>query len=69
MTGQAPVIRAGQTGCPCGCRTRLPYIDDEDCARHRPMPEPREWPSYDVRDLGVVPHDRARCGACQAVGV
>lgn len=24
------------TGCPCGCRTRLPWLDDPDCVRHQP---------------------------------
>ena len=56
------------TGCPCGCMTRLPWIDDPDCARHRPAPGAREWPSYDVTSLGLVPHDRARCPECLAVG-
>lgn len=27
------------TGCPCGCMTKLPYIDDPDCVRRRPHPE------------------------------
>jgi hypothetical protein len=25
------------SGCPCGCRTRLPWLDDPQCARHRPV--------------------------------
>lgn len=28
------------TGCPCGCMTKLPYLDDPDCARHREGPQP-----------------------------
>lgn len=24
-------------GCPCGCRTRLPWIDDPECVRHQPV--------------------------------
>jgi hypothetical protein len=27
---------AAVTGCPCGCRTWLPWIDDPECLRHRP---------------------------------
>ena len=57
------------TGCACGCLTRLPYFDDPDCARHRPPPAGREWPDYNVVTLGLVPHDRERCGACRVVGV
>lgn len=26
------------TGCPCGCTTKLPWIDDPDCVRHLPLP-------------------------------
>jgi hypothetical protein len=60
--------RAADLGCPCGCRTRLPWIDDPDCIRHKPTPPAADWPAYDVRDLGLDPHDRATCGRCQAVG-
>jgi hypothetical protein len=28
------------TGCPCGCMTKLPYLDDPGCARHRDGPQP-----------------------------
>lgn len=55
-------------GCPCGCRTRLPYADDPDCVRHLPVPKPRDWGGYDVAVLGLVPHDRELCELCQAVG-
>jgi hypothetical protein len=47
--------------------TRLPYLDDPDCVRHLPVPAPREPANYDVITLGLVPHDRDRCPACQAV--
>ena len=62
--------RAGPlpTGCPCGCRTRLPWIDDPDCIRHLPTPPAVDWPAADVRDLGLEAHDRATCDRCQAVG-
>lgn len=23
------------TGCPCGCISKLPYLDDPECARNR----------------------------------
>ncbi len=26
------------------------------------------WPLYDVADLGLAPHPRETCAACQAVG-
>lgn len=32
------------TGCPCGCMTKLPWLDDPDCARHQPAGEPADWP-------------------------
>ncbi len=51
--------------CPCGCRTRLPWVDDPDCIRHRPLPAVRDWPNYDVRTLGLEPHDRRLCARCQ----
>ncbi len=57
-----------RTGCPCGCRTRLPWLDDESCIRHRPLPPARDWPGYTVADLGLVPHPRETCQACQAAG-
>jgi hypothetical protein len=53
-------------GCPCGCRTRLPWVDDPDCLRHRPLPEPVDWPHYTTQTLGLQPHDRAACRTCQA---
>jgi hypothetical protein len=31
------VPRAADTGCPCGCRTRPPWLDDPACIRHRPL--------------------------------
>ena len=34
-----------------------------------PRRDPDEpWPVYDIVDLGLLPHDRALCEACQAVG-
>ena len=57
------------SGCPCGCRTRPPWGDDPDCVRHQPLPPVRDWPHYDVITLGLVPHPRENCPACQAVGV
>lgn len=54
------------SGCPCGCRTQLPWFDDPDCVRHRPVPRPREQAVYDVEVLGLVPHDRAACAQCRA---
>jgi hypothetical protein len=24
-------------GCPCGCRSAMPWLDDSDCLRHRPL--------------------------------
>lgn len=55
------------TGCPCGCRTKLPWFDDEDCVRHLPLPKAIAWPHYDVWTLGLQAHDRASCRPCQAV--
>jgi hypothetical protein len=62
------VLRATLTGCPCGCMTRLPWLDDPGCIRHRPLPAARAWGGYDVITLGLVPHPRETCGSCQAVG-
>ena len=57
------------TGCPCGCRTRLPWFDDPDCIRHQPTPPAVDYrDAADVRDLGLEAHDRAVCERCQAVG-
>lgn len=33
----------GATGCPCGCLTKPPWLDDEDCVRHRPIGAPLDW--------------------------
>ncbi len=62
------VARPADIGCPCGCVTRLPWLDDEDCVRHLPLPEARDWPVYDRRMLGLEAHDRTLCASCQAVG-
>ena len=40
------------------------YSSDERPTRSPDQP----WPVYDVRDLGLVPHDRRRCARCRAVG-
>jgi len=49
-------------GCPCGCRTRLPYTDDEDCVRNQPVPEARRWGGYDAVTLGMgCSHDGLHC--------
>jgi len=55
------------TGCPCGCRSVLPWSDDADCIHHQPMPGPVSWIPYDIHDLGLEPHDPALCRSCQAV--
>ena len=60
------VIASPLDGCPCGCRTRLPWIDDPLCVRHRPLPRPVRWPSYDIGTLGLADHDRRLCDRCQA---
>ncbi len=59
-------IRIRVADCPCGCRTRLPWVDDPGCIRHRPL-RIIAWPAYDVEVLGLVPHDRATCPRCRAV--
>lgn len=52
------------TGCPCGCRSVPPYIDDPDCARHKPLGPVVEWGTYDVTTLGTgCDHRDARCPA------
>lgn len=56
-----------RTGCPCGCRTRLPWLDDPECIRHQPMPAPHNWHRYDTQLLGLAAHYRERCPHCQAV--
>jgi len=70
MTGYLAVADRSQRrgGCPCGCRSRLPWLDDEDCIRHRPLPPAHDWPFYDALTLGLVPHWRESCRQCQAVG-
>lgn len=30
-------IAQAAVGCPCGCRTWPPFIDDPDCVRHQPL--------------------------------
>jgi hypothetical protein len=32
-----PSVPRRSPGCPCGCRTRLPWIDDPECVRHQPF--------------------------------
>lgn len=34
------------TGCPCGCLTRLPWLDDPDCARRRRARPGRELAAW-----------------------
>jgi len=58
------VSRWRPAGCPCG-ELACP---GPDCLAFRPLPEPVEWPAYDVITLGLVPHDRAGCRRCMAVG-
>lgn len=55
------------TGCPCGCMTKLPWLDDPDCSRHKLVAPPRPAGEYDVLVLGLVPHDRTTCPQCRAV--
>ncbi len=62
------VLRATLTGCPCGCMTKLPWLDDPRCIRNQPVPAARAWGGYDVITLGLVPHPRETCASCQAVG-
>ena len=61
-----PSITARWLNCPCGCQTRLPFIDDPRCIRYRPMPPAVDWPHYDTSELGLVAHERASCKHCQA---
>lgn len=30
-------------GCPCGCTTRPPWIDDPECIRHAPLGDEIDW--------------------------
>jgi hypothetical protein len=55
------------TGCPCGCES-TPWYDDPDCWRHRPVEQRDQQAAYDVVTLGLVPHNRATCVQCIAVG-
>lgn len=55
-------------GCPCGCRTKRPWILDPECIRYRPLGPVIAYDGHDVADLGLVPHPRDNCAACQAVG-
>ena len=41
------------TGCPCGCRTRLPWLDDPDCVRHQPIREPEQCANVEFVPDGV----------------
>ncbi len=49
----AIVARPSVTWCPCGCLTKLPWYDDPDCIRHKPLPAAVDWPSYDKQALGM----------------
>ena len=53
IVARGSVTTAGLTGCPCGCRTKLPWIDDPDCIRHQPTGPARDFGSYDVIALGT----------------
>lgn len=57
-------------GCPCGCESRPPYVDDPACKRHRPMGPAVDYgqQQHDVETLGLAPHNRATCEHCRAVG-
>jgi hypothetical protein len=41
-------------------------VTEPEEAAHRDPDEP--WPVYDIADLGLTPHPRETCAACQAVG-
>jgi hypothetical protein len=43
--------------------TRLPYVDDESCIRHRLDLGSQPWPTYDVHDLGLACDHGATCAA------
>lgn len=55
------------TGCPCGCLTKPPYIDDPECVRRGPISrwrgDPR--PTYDVITLGLACDHGPTCVAKQ----
>ena len=52
------------TGCPCGCLTMPPWIDDPDCIRHEPLGPVVQWDGYDVIALGTgCDHQDFRCPA------
>lgn len=38
-------------GCPCGCRTRLPWVDDPECVRHQPFSF--DWSLYEPIGAGA----------------
>jgi hypothetical protein len=40
------------TGCPCGCMTKLPYVDDLACVRHQPLTF--DWALYDCASRAPV---------------
>src|SRR5258708_39324054 len=43
-----------------------PY-DQVAASLRLPAPQPVDWPAYTVVTLGMVPHQRDTCAACQAV--
>jgi len=59
-------VTTADAGCPCGCMTRPSRADDPGCIRYWPVPTARAWTAYDVRVLGLEPHDRTLCRFCQA---
>jgi len=50
--GEVDVIStvSSSGSCPCGCLTRLPYVDDPECVRHRPLTY-----DYGLYESGGVP--------------
>jgi hypothetical protein len=50
-------------------RERHGYFTRAELGDPAPGRDPDEdWPSYDVVTLGLAPHPRETCPACQAVG-
>lgn len=53
LAGGKVTITVTHPGCPCGCETRPPWIDDPDCVRHEPLTRGLEQALDHFHELGV----------------
>lgn len=59
--GKTKQVREMLPGCPCGCESKPPYVDDPACIRHKPVLHQSLWPNYDeAMPAGEYPAEAER---------